>query len=65
MYICNLNKMEKHIGGYYEDFKKEVEDAKKRQELDKETQSICDLELAFTTEILEIIKKYKRKTKEL
>ncbi len=65
MYICNLDKMKKHIGGYLEDFTKEVEDAKKRQELDKETQSICDLETDFTKEMLELIDKYLEKRKSL
>lgn len=51
MYICNLEKMKKHIGGYLENFKEEVKEADKRQKLDKETQCICNLEMSFTEEI--------------
>lgn len=61
MYICNLEKMKKHIGGYLENFK----EADKRQKLDKETQCICNLEMSFTEEILKLIDKYISKTKEL
>lgn len=65
MYICNLEKMKKHIGGYLENFKEEVKEADKRQKLDKETQCICSLEMSFTEEILKLIDKYISKTKEL
>jgi hypothetical protein len=65
MYICNLEKMKKHIGGYLENFKEEVKEADKRQKLDKETQCICNLEMNFTEEILKLIDKYISKTKEL
>lgn len=43
MYINNLSNMKKHIGGYYEEYKKEVEEAKKKKELDAPTQCMCDL----------------------
>ena len=65
MYICKLEKMKKHIGGYLENFKEEVKEADKRQKLDKETQCICNLEMSFTEEILKLIDKYISKTKEL
>lgn len=65
MYICNLEKMKKHIGGYLENFKEEVKEADKRQKLDKETQCICNLKMSFTEEILKLIDKYISKTKEL
>jgi hypothetical protein len=65
MYICNLEKMKKHIGGDLENFKEEVKEADKRQKLDKETQCICNLEMSFTEEILKLIDKYISKTKEL
>ena len=65
MYICNLEKMKKHIGGYLENFKEEVKEADKRQKLDKEAQCICNLEMNFTEEILKLIDKYISKTKEL
>lgn len=65
MYICNLEKMKKHIGGYLENFKEEVKEADKRQKLAKETQCICNLEMSFTEEILKLIDKYISKTKEL
>lgn len=65
MYICNLEKMKKHIGGYLEIFKEEVKEADKRQKLDKETQCICNLEMSFTEEMLKLIDKYISKTKEL
>lgn len=59
MYINNLSNMKKHIGGYYEEYKKEVEEAKKKKKLDAPTQCMCDLELSFTKEVLELIEKYK------
>ncbi len=65
MYICNLEKMKKHIGGYLENFKEEVKEADKRQKLDKETQCMCNLAMSFTEEILKLIDKYISKTKEL
>lgn len=65
MYICNLEKMKKHIGGYLEDFKKEVEEAKKKKELDKETQCICGLEISITEEFLKTIDTYIQITKNL
>lgn len=65
MYICNLEKMKKHIRGYLEDFKKEVEEAKKKQELDKETQCICSLEISITEDFLKTIDTYIQITKNL
>ena len=37
MYICNLEKMKKHIGGYLENFKEEVRYIRSSGKLDKIT----------------------------
>lgn len=65
MYICKLESMKKHIGGYLENFKKEVEEAKKKEELDKETQCMCDLEISITEDFLKTIDTYIKITKNL
>ena len=56
MYIVNLQKLERYVGGYLEDEKERVK--KEYCKLDKPTKYMCGLEISFTEDLLKLVKEY-------